>query len=134
MVTTYFKNLVADNLWRTAGDAASDLPTAYYLALSSTEPLEDGTGVTEPVGASTYARQKLASMSVAENGVTTNTAVISWARFETDQGEIGYWALFDALVGGNLLMGGALDGVKHIDAGTTIAFENGSLTLNVLGA
>lgn len=134
MITTYFKNLIADNLWHTAGDAESAIPATYYVALSSTEPQEDGTGVTEPSGASNYNRQALGAMKVASDGTTSNANGIAWSRFEANQGTIGFWALYDAKTGGQMLMGGALDSEKHLDAGTTIAFEPGALVLSILGA
>ena len=134
MITTYFKNMIADHLWHTVNSGDAILPEAYYVAISTTEPKEDGTGVTEPTGDAAYIRQPLGSMTAANGGSTANATSVVWNRFDTDQGTVGYWALFDAQTGGQLLMGGALDSPKHLDAGTTIVFEPGSLVLNVLGA
>ena len=133
MITTYFKNLIADNLWHTTKDASTNLPVNYYLALSRTEPLVSGAGVDEPNDAAAYKRQLLGTMQAASEGSTSNANGIAWSRFDTDQGQIGYWALYDAEEGGNLLMGGPLDSVKHIDPGTTIIFEPGMLVLNIIG-
>lgn len=132
MVTTYFRNLVADNVWHTAGTAA--LPTEYWLALSSTTPLADGTGVTEPDGASGYSRIKLTGLSAASNGATSNTVSLSWPKLNISAGTASYWALFDSKTGGKLLMGDALDSLKHLDAGTTIIVDAKNLTLSVLEA
>ena len=131
MVTTYFRNLVADNVWRTAG--ASSLPETYWLALSSTEPLEDGTGVTEPDALCGYVRTQMHSLTAAVDGAVQNGAILSWPKTSAAGGAVTYWALFDAESGGHLLMGNPLDAEKHLDAGTSIAVEVSGLTLNVLG-
>lgn len=133
MLTTYFKNLIADNVWHTQGDNASDIPAQYYLALSTTAPQEDGTGVTEPT-ATPYERKAMPAMEVAQDGTTTNAVNLVWPRFETTQSDpVAFWALYDAKTDGNLLMGGPLDAAKHLDIGTSLLFEAGSLVFNVLG-
>lgn len=131
MVSTYFKNLVAEHIWHITG--ASSLPGKYYLALSSTEPVESGTGVTEPGAASGYARVEMAGLSKAAAGVVSNTAQISWPKVTTNSGTVTYWALYDAKSGGNLLMGGLLDDTKHLDKGTTVLIPAGEFSLKVLG-
>lgn len=132
MVTDYFKNLVADVVWHTSAEAA--LPDTYYLTASVTEPLEDGTGVTEPSAASGFARIAMGNLGAAVDGVTKNTSSLIWPKVAVDAEAVAYWALFDAEAGGNLLMGGALDGTKHLDAGTSLALDTGALELHVLGA
>lgn len=130
MVSTYFKNLVADHVWHTSAETA--LPATYYLALSSTEPMEDGTGVTEPETASGYVRVPIVDLADAVDGAVNNTTVISWPELITDQGAASYWAIFDAPSGGHLLMGNSLS-TKHLDAGMELKFNPGKLTLRVLG-
>lgn len=134
MVTTYFKNMIANVIWKTAG--ASTLPDKYYLALSASEPLEDGTGVTEPSAVAGYARTEMTGLSVATDGVVKNEITISWPKIMADAGQVEYWALYDSaeIGGGNLLMGDAFDGVKHLDAGTTISIAINGLILRVLRA
>lgn len=132
MITEYFKNLIADNLWHTHGDAASSLPAQYFVALSSTEPKADGSGVTEPSEWTDYARKPLASMSKAIDGATHNVSNIVWPKCNMNCGSVAYWALYDEAMDGHVLMGGALDSEKHLDAGTTIVFESSSLTLKIV--
>lgn len=131
MVTTYFKNLVANHVWHTS--AEETLPAVYYLALSATEPLEDGTGVTEPEASSGYVRIAVTNLADAVDGAVKNTNSLAWDELATDQGVASYWALFDAAAGGNLLMGNSLS-AKHLDAGTEITIKSGKLTLSILGA
>lgn len=129
IVTTYFKNLLANHIWHTSAETA--LPTTYYLALSSTEPLEDGTGVTEPSTTSSYARIALANLADAVNGIVKNISSLVWDELTSNQGTVSYWALFDASTGGNLLMSGAID-EKHLDSGTSMTIKPEKLTLSVL--
>lgn len=130
MVTTYFKNLVADVVWHTS--AGASLPASYYLAVSSGEPMSDGTGVVEPDAASGYARVEMTGMNPAVDGSTKNSASISWPKVTANAGEINYWAMFDAQDGGNLLMGGKLDDLKHLDAGTTFTIDPNGLELKLV--
>lgn len=130
MVTTYFKNLVADVVWHTS--AGASLPSSYYLAVSSGEPMSDGTGVVEPNASSGYARVKMTGMNPAVDGATKNSTSISWPKVTVNAGEISYWAMFDAQAGGNLLMGGALDDLKHLDAGTTFTIDPNGLELKLV--
>lgn len=131
MVSTYFKNLLSDHIWHTT--ASKNLPVNYYLALSATQPLEDGTGVKEPKAASGYARVAMSNIGAADNGVVTNTTPISWPKVASNEGEVGYWAIFDEATGGNLLMGNAFESVRHLDSNTTITIDPSGLTLRVLG-
>lgn len=130
MVTTYFKNLVADVVWHTS--AGASLPSSYYLAVSSGEPMSDGTGVVEPDASSGYARVEMTGMNPAVDGATKNSTSISWPKVTVNAGEISYWAMFDAQAGGNLLMGGALNGLKHLDAGTTFTIDPNGLELRLV--
>lgn len=133
MVTTYFKNLVADNVWHTEG--ASALPSTYYLAMSTTEPQEDGSGVTEPSQSSGYRRVAISALSAASNGEVRNTERLAWPKVISNEGVVGYWAIYDAAerAGGNLLMGGALNESKHLESGTAMMIDANGLTLKVLG-
>ena len=40
--------------------------------------------------------------------------------------------MFDAQEGGNLLMGGTLDDLKHLDAGTTFTIDPNGLELKLV--
>ena len=131
MVTTYYKNLLANHIWHTS--AESDLPAAYYATLSLTEPLEDGTGVTEPDAASGFARIMLTDLAEAANGSVVNAATLQFPKLTSDQGVATHWAIFDAQTGGHLLLGGEHASPKHLDSGTSMIIDPGQLTLQVLG-
>jgi hypothetical protein len=88
------------------GSGATNIaPATWHLALSTTVPLADGTGITEPVGGA-YAR-----VAVTNNGtnfgpattspaqLTTNTA-ITWPEATADWGTIVAVVLMDAASGG----------------------------------
>lgn len=129
MITTYFKNLVADNLWKTAG--ATSLPSSYFLAMSSTEPLADGSGVTEPDSSTGYERIQISDLCNAVDGRVANNTKLSWPRFLLDAGTVDYWAIFDDT--NNLVMGGILDSTKHLDMGTIVSIDAKSLILDIIG-
>lgn len=132
MVTTYFKNLVANVVWKTP--AGANLPEAYYLAASTTEPMEDGTGVTEPDVATGYARVRVSELMAAVDGVVKNGVALIWPKVTLDGGAVTHWAILDAQSGGHVLMGGAFDSTKHLDPGTTLTVDENGLELHVLGA
>ena len=76
MNTTYFKNIIMGNVFRTATGTA--LPTTYYIGLSSTAPTAEGTNVTEPSGSGTgYRRVQLTSLTTPEDGVINNSAAFT---------------------------------------------------------
>ena len=83
MNTTYFKNVIMGNVFRTATGTA--LPTTYYIGLSSTAPTLEGGNVTEPSGSGTgYARVQLNSLTSPTDGVINNSAAISFPESISD--------------------------------------------------
>jgi hypothetical protein len=113
-------------------------PTTYYVALSTTQPADDGTNVTEPSGGS-YAR--IAVTKNTTNFPTTSTRSISngvditFATPTGDWGVLGWYALYDASTSGNFQGWGAFSEALHvtattgpcvIDAGVMVITEAGS--------
>lgn len=131
MNTTYFKNCVAGNLFRTKTNPG--LPTEYYAGLSSTPPQADGTGVTEPSSGAGYARVKLESLSAPENGTVKNAEAVTFPESTAAWGTIPYLVIYDASAAGqgNLLMFEELDVSRTIEKGTILTFKENSLTLSV---
>lgn len=127
----YLENELLDHVW---GNAAYTAPATLYLALSTSDPTDDGSGITEPSGGS-YARLGVANNPTnwpaavggsKSNGVdnTFVTATASW-------GVISHMAIFDAASGGNMLAHAALTTSKTIDNGDTVIFEAGNLTITL---
>lgn len=118
------------NLFHTKQDPP--LPTAYWLALSSTEPHSDGTGVTEPAVEGTgYSRVQITNLSEPDQGVITNTAPISFEESLDEWGIMTYYAVYDMQTDGHLLFFGALNVSRHVEPNTIITVKTGELTLSL---
>lgn len=117
------------------GKTTFTLPTAY-IGLSATDPLNDGSGLAEPVGGG-YARAATVGndwnnaisggASGADsidnaNAVTFPTATASW-------GTVAYFVIFDAMTAGNILGSGKLVTAVTINNGDTKAFDSNQLSL-----
>ena len=134
MNTTYFKNVIMGNVFKTSTGTA--LPSNYYIGLSSTAPTASGTNVTEPSTSGTgYARVRLASLSTPNNGVITNSAAITFAESTADwftsASPATYYVIYDAATGGNLLMYNALTHSRIIEINTIATIQAGSLVLQL---
>lgn len=133
MITTYFKNLIANSIWNTS--AKTELPTTFYLALSITPPASDGTGVSEPDASIGYARIEIPVLTTANDGQVTNSETIAWAKTTLGiEVPVTHWCVFDAQTDGNLLIWEALDKPIYIDSNMTLAIDKNALILRVLGA
>ena len=131
MNTTYFLNAVAGNLFRTKTTPA--LPTKYYLGLSTTTPDADGNGVTEPATTAAYARVELTSLGEPTAGVVSNTDVINFPESTGAWGTITYYVIYDspAVGAGNLLMYGALNTPRNVEAASIMTVKKDYLNLSV---
>lgn len=135
MNTTYFKNLIMGNLFKTKTSPA--IPTNYYIGLSSTAPTLAGGNVTEPSTSQTgYARVKLSSLSTPTDGVITNTADIRFNESQSDWFGAGkpatHYVIYDAQTGGNLLMYNELSKSRIIESNTIATITASSLQLKLL--
>ena len=133
-----FTNLLANDLINhTLGVAAYTAPTTY-LALSSTTPLVNGTGVTEPtIGTNGYARVAASGSGVwnsASGGATSNFAVIN---FNTATGSwasgvnMTYACIYDAPTGGNFLGFAPLSVPQPVLTGNTLSIPIGGATVTL---
>jgi len=77
------------------GGAAFGPPTHLKLALSTADPLRDGSGLVEPTD-SAYARQTVDAWTAdAANRRIRNTNPVAFPAASADQGTISHWALID---------------------------------------
>lgn len=122
-------------------------PTTY-IALSSTPPNADGTGVTEPSG-NGYRRISTKWVNLRNPGENytsawpsepsydavndkysvTNTEDIYWFEATGSWGTLGYFALYDAETGGNLYAYGTLSNAIAPTAGTIPVIRAGDITI-----
>lgn len=129
MNTTYFLNLVSGNLFKSKTDPG--LPSTYYIGLSSTEPSEDGTNVTEPESAAGYSRVEMTGLSEPVNGEVKNSVAIDFDESTDEWGTMTHFVIYDAPTGGNLLMYGELSTSRSVEAGTIMTLKKESLKLSV---
>ena len=126
------------NLWEDKildhvfGKAAYTAPANIFIAASTTQPADDGTGVTEPTGGS-YARKSTApsDWTVSTAGVIKNANALSFAAATGSWGNIVWFALYDASSGGNFLAWGDLAAGQVIGNGQTLRFPANALQVSL---
>ena len=128
MNTTHFLDRIAGNLFRT--QTSPSIPTEYYIGLSTTEPTATGTNVSEPATSAGYSRVLLNNLSAPTNGVVTNTSNINFEESTSAWGTITHFVIYDAEVGGNLLMYGALSTPRVVEAATVMTIRQDYLKLS----
>jgi hypothetical protein len=124
--SNYLRNKILDHLF---GKSTYTTPTVY-VALSTANPLGDGSGIAEPSG-NGYARVASSSSdwSDASSFEIQNAATITFPTATGSWGTIAYFALYDAASGGNLLVYGTLSTSSSIISGQTPAFASGDLSI-----
>lgn len=90
------------------------LPTTWFVALFTTEPMPDASG-TEVSGGS-YARQSITWGSLTSHQFQ-NSNTITWPTATANWGSIPWVAFFDASTAGNL--------ISYAPASATITVNNG---------
>jgi len=104
----YWENAVLNHLF---GKSAYSAPAHIYIALSTADPTDDGSGLAEPSGGSCARKQTSPgdwNAAVLATRVLDNAVDLVWNAATANWGEIGWFAGFDAASGGNLLFHGEL--------------------------
>jgi len=111
-----------------------------FVALSSTDPGDDGAGITEPVGGA-YARVETLTAdwsvpTLAVPSISSNVNTVTFLRATADwvSGvDIAFWAVFDALTGGNFLISATITpgSEKPILNGDLAFFDPGILVWSI---
>jgi hypothetical protein len=124
----HWENEILDHLF----GKGSYTPPTIYVGLSTADPGEDGTGLSEPSG-NGYARVGTfgADWNAASGGALDNANAIEFAEATGSWGTVTHFALFDASSGGNLLAHGALTQAKSIASGDTAQFAAGDLDVSL---
>lgn len=107
-------------------------PANIYVALSLTDPLEDGSGITEPNGADGYARQLVSLAAIVQgpdDATRATDAVITFGPATNDWGTVEFFAIFDALVLGNMLWYSTLAASADVTTGQSFRFPAGALII-----
>jgi hypothetical protein len=99
-----------------------------YVSLWTTDPTDAGNG-TEVSGGS-YARTAV-TFGAPSNGVTTNSADVTFPTATASWGTVGWIGINDALTSGNLLYHTPLDTSKTIDSGDIFKISTGNLSVTL---
>jgi hypothetical protein len=124
----YWENKILDHIF----GKGSYTPPTIHVGLSTADPTDTGSGLTEPSG-SGYARVQtsVSDWNAASNGSLENSNDINFAQATGNWGTITHFALFDAATAGNMLAYGALSQSKSISESDTARFEAGDLQISL---
>ena len=104
-------------------------PTAWYLALFTSDPAEDASGTEVSTSGTAYARQ---SASFTVSGKTaSNSAAIEFATATASYGTVSHVGVFTASSGGDLIAYAALSSSKAIDTGDVFRVPSGDLDITL---
>lgn len=123
--SNYLENAVINAVLRNTSYTS---PTTVYVGLYTTDPTDADSG-TEVSGGS-YARTSV-TFDAPSNGVTQNTADLTFPTATASWGTVTHIGLHDASSGGNLLFHTALDTSKAIDSGDIFKITTGNLTVTL---
>jgi hypothetical protein len=103
-------------------------PTTCFVALYTSDPTDADTG-TECTG-SAYTRMA-ATFGSPSNGVSTNSASVTFPTATGNWGTITHVGLRDAASSGNLLYHTPLDASKAINTGDVFTISTGNLSVTL---
>ena len=104
-------------------------PTAWYLALFTSNPADDASGTEVSTSGTAYARQS-ASFSVSGD-TASNASAIEFPTATASFGTVSHVAVFDASSGGNMIAYAALTASKAIDTGDVFRVPGGDLDITL---
>ncbi len=115
------------------GVGAYTQPSGIFIGLSTADPLDDGSGLAEPVG-NGYARKQHDDWLTAANRLTKNDGVIEFAEASGTWGLITHYAIFDAVTAGNMLGHGLLPSDPTVVSGDNVSIKDQDITVKFLSA
>ena len=113
------------------GGSSPSRPAAQYLALCTADPTGAG-GLNEVTGYG-YARQAItfnAASTVSGTSSTSNSSVHTFTAVGGGWGAISYWAIYDALTGGNEIYSGAATVTRTIASGESLTVAAAAITVS----
>ena len=124
-LSNYLENALINVTLRATAYTA---PATVYVSLWTSDPTDAGSG-TEVSGGS-YARTAV-TFGAPSNGVTTNSADVTFPTATASWGTVGWIGINDAASSGNLLYHTALDTAKAIDSGDIFKISTGNLSVTL---
>jgi hypothetical protein len=104
-------------------------PTAWYVALFTSNPAEDGSGTEVSASGTAYVRKTVA-FTVSGN-LATNNAAIEFPTATSSFGTVTHIGVFDASTSGNLIAYSALSASKAIATGDVFRIPTGDLDITL---
>ena len=105
-------------------------PTAWYLALFTSNPAEDASGTEVSTSGTAYARQS-ASFTVSGNTATTSAAIEFPEATGSGFGTVTHVGVFNASSSGTVIAYSALSASKAIAAGDVFRVPAGDFDLTL---
>jgi hypothetical protein len=126
--SNYWENKILDHIF----GKGNYTPPTIYVGLSTADPLDNGSGLAEPLG-NGYARTQTSASdwNAASSGVTNNDNEIIFSEATGSWGTITHFALFDTATVGNMLCYGALSQSRAIVSGDKARFAAGDLNVSL---
>ena len=104
-------------------------PTAWYLALFTSNPADDASGTEVSTSGTAYARQTAAF--TVSGDTASNSAAIEFPTATASFGTVSHVAVFDAATSGSLIAYAALTSSKAIDTGDVFRVPAGDLDITL---
>ena len=104
-------------------------PTAWYLALFTSNPTDAGSGTEVSTSGTAYARQTAAF--TVSGDTASNSSAIEFPTATSSFGTVSHVAVFDAATSGNLIAYAALTSSKAIDTGDVFRVPAGDLDITL---
>ena len=104
-------------------------PTAWYLALFTSNPAEDASGTEVTTTGTAYARQS-ATFTVSGN-TASNSGAIEFPTATASYGTVTHVGVYTAASGGDLIAYAALSTSKAIDTGDVFRVPDGDLDVTL---
>jgi hypothetical protein len=123
-ISNYLEDKLLDH---TFNNVAYTPPSTVYVSLSTADPGESGSGLSE-VAYTNYARQAI-SFSAASSRVITHGSAISFPQSGSSGGTATHYFLADASSGGNVLASAALSASQSIASGNTPSIASGEIDI-----
>jgi len=108
------------------GTGAYTMPSTVQIGLSTGSFNDDNSG-TELTG-NGYARVAI-TFAAASSGSAATNATVTFPTATGSWGSVGFWGIFDAASGGNLLIHGSFATPKTITSGDVLRINSGDLTV-----
>ncbi|MCL2197318.1 MAG: hypothetical protein FWB80_00185 [Defluviitaleaceae bacterium] len=127
--SNFLENAVLNHFFR---NTPSPAPAQVFLALYTSNPMDDNTGMEVAGGA--YARQRItfsAPVQSNEKAEVLNSTEIRFPVATAGWGSISHFGIFTAATGGNFLAHGAVPIPREIVSGDEAVFRAGALAVRV---